>query len=450
MATIATTFANAILIDGISIFIVRERELETGHINAIFLIQVILAVSLSLAIAAAGPIFSYLYAEPELARIMLVMAVLPLLYSLSSVPSALLQRSMAFRALMVRSFVGAGVGGGVGVALAVSGYGVWSLVLMAVAQWLAQCVCLWGATDWRPGFQFMRRQRREVVGFGLSAVAVNLLQILNLQILRFVIAASLGAVPLGFFTMAFRITEVISLLTLVPISQVMIPTLAGMQGDIARLRAGLTSVVELSLAIALPCFTGLFVIAPDLVPVIFGHGWGEASIIVQIVSISGLLWALYSSFDALIIAAGLMTLRMRISAASVALLAAALGVTHHFGLVAVVVTLVARDLILCGVYMMFLHRRRFVDWPPMLRRIAPLVGATAIMAGLVLLWRLTAGVLLPEFASLISEVCLGFVVYAVGIAIFARGRSFALLTAILAIRSQNASITVQKRSGTHS
>jgi O-antigen/teichoic acid export membrane protein len=432
MAAIAAAIANAFLMDGIALFIVRAREIEAAHLNAIFWIQVILAVLLGCAIAAVGPLFSTFYVEPDLALLMSVMAALPLLVALSSVPSALLQRAMNFRPLTVRSIVAAIVGGIVGIGLAVAGFGVWSLAFMAIAQWFAQCACLWRATEWRPGLHFRRRHMKDVVSFGMNAVAVNLLFVLNLQFPRFLIAGSLGAVSLGYFTMAWRILEVVSLLTLLPVSQVMIPTLAKLQSDTALLKAGLSSTVYLPLAISLPCFVGLLVVTPILVPVLFGSSWNGAVVVIQLFSLSGLLWAVWSAFDAVLVAGGMMAWRTRLAVVSAAILASSLTVTYQWGLAAIAATMVTRDLFLCVACAIVLHRRGLLDWRGLARRIAPFVAAAVSMGALALAWRVAVAPLLSDLGLLASSVMIGIVVYSAAIALLVRAPAATVLRAAFA------------------
>lgn len=86
MVGVTTAIANGLLFDGLADFIVREKLLAQTHANAVFWIQ----------FAAAG-VFS-------------LAMVLPLLYALSSVPAALLQRAMHFHRLTIRSFSAAAGG----------------------------------------------------------------------------------------------------------------------------------------------------------------------------------------------------------------------------------------------------------------------------------------------------------------------------------------------------
>ena len=433
MVGVATAIANGLLVDGLAYFIVREKQLAQAHVNAVFWIQVAVAGAFSLAMITGSPAFASLYGEPEIAHIMPVMAVLPLLYALSSVPAALLQRAMRFRQLTIRS-LSAAVGGIVGVGLALTGSGVWSLVFMAITQWSVICIALWTASDWRPGFDIERRHIVEVMQFGSNAIGVKLLLIADQQLPRFVIAASLGAVSLGFYTMAWRIIEVLSLLILSPISQVTLPTLAAMQEDRSRLRAGVGAIVELTAAISLPCYFGLLAVASVLVPVLSGNSWNGTIVILQLFSVFGVAWALFYSCDAAMVVIGQMRWRIWFTLFSIVLLAAGLSVSYNYGLTAIVLVMVVREFTSCVVFLGALQRNGLVDKMDLLRRVTPFAAAAAIMLAAVVGWQNLLGTSLKGPMLLASSVATGAVVYGFGVRAFARHRTTQILLIGLSLR----------------
>lgn len=433
MVGVATAIANVLLFDGLADFIVREKQLTPEHVNAVFWIQNAVASAFSFAMIAGSPAFARLYGEPEIARIMPVMAVLPLLYALSGVPASLLQRAMHFRRLTIRSF-SAVAGGIVGVGLALTGSGVWSLVFMSVTQWSVICITLWTASAWRPGLNVERRHIVDVLQFGGNAIAVKLLIIIDQQLPRFVVAASLGAVSLGFYTMAWRIVEVISLLVLSPIRQVALPTFAAMQENRSRLRAGVSAIVELTAAVSLPCYVGLLAVAPVLVPVLSGRSWNGTIIILQLFSLFGIGWALFYSCDSAMVVIGQMRWRVRFTLLSVVLLAAGLAVSYNRGLTAIALIMVAREVISGVVFFGALWRHGLVDKLDLIRRVAPFASAAAIMLVAVVCWQNLLSTSLKGPVLLASSAAIGAAVYSLGVLALGRYTTAQILEIVLSLR----------------
>ena len=63
-----------------------------------------------------------------------------------------LMNHLQFRVLALRSLVSIGIGGGVGIVMAVNGYGLSSLIVQQLVTAITGTACLWFATAWRPGF----------------------------------------------------------------------------------------------------------------------------------------------------------------------------------------------------------------------------------------------------------------------------------------------------------
>lgn len=434
MVAIFTALANMLLLDGLSMFIVREQELEPGHINAVFWMQTAIAVVMAVAMVALAPLAAHIYGEPMIARIMPVMSLLPLFFCACSIPFALLQRSLHFRPLTMRSLLAASIGGAVGIGLALAGYGVWSLVLMTLAQWFVSCLCLWGVTDWRPGLHFARRHLVDVSRFGGHALSVKLLIFANQQLPRFVIGASLGAVALGYFTMAWRIIEVMSILTVMPIGQVVMPTLGSVQDDRPRLKSGLTSVIELSAAISLPCYLGLFAIAPVMLPAFYGARWEGAVPLMQLFAIFGIAWSMLFCLDAALVATAKMTSRTQINLLGLVVLSLGLFVTRNDGLTAIGIVIVAREFLYGALYAVVLARTSCLQWGEVARRVGPFAAAALVMVLVVSAFRLTLAPSVGGAVLTLSLVVVGALAYAASVALFAGDRASTIVQAGLSLR----------------
>lgn len=431
MVGISAAIGDALLIDGLSNFIARSKEFDHRHANAVFWIQASIGVLLALATLGVSPVLAALYHEPEVAQVMPVMAILPILYVLSSVQTAVLQRAMRFRPLTIRSFAAAALGGVVGLSLAASGAGVWSLILMGITQWTVTCIVLWTASDWRPSFDVQREDFREVIRFGGNAVGVKLLIILDQQLPRLVIASTLGAVSLGYFTIAWRMVEVLSLLTLNPIAQVTLPTLGSIQDDRPRLQAGIGSIVALAAAIALPCYLGLSAVAPELLPIISGHAWDGAIPLLQLFAVFGLGWTLLGTLDTAMLVTGHMLWRTQFTLFGTALLAGGLVFTSGYGLVAIAWTMVARELVTCVISVYALLHYRLGNGPDLLRRVAPFFAATGTMLVVVLTCQHWLKDQVDAPILLASSISIGVITYGAVLFAVARDRAMELLAVSL-------------------
>jgi lipopolysaccharide exporter len=107
-----------------------------------------------------------------------------------------------------------------------------------------------------------------------------------------IVGRTLGAQALGWYTLAFRIPELVIINVFYVLSAVAFPVFSKAQGEHERLRRGYTKAVALQSAYGVGAGVGLAMIAPMAVHVIFGPRWTPS-----IVPLEAL--ALYAAFRAL-------------------------------------------------------------------------------------------------------------------------------------------------------
>ncbi|MDB5406175.1 MAG: putative polysaccharide biosynthesis protein [Rhodospirillales bacterium] len=411
MTNVVTALAYTVVFDGTAGYIVRAEKLEPGHVNAVFWLQVTAAAVFTAVMVFGGAALARFYDEPALAPLLLGLAVLPILYGVAGVSSSMLQRATRYRCLAAVSLGSACVAGGVGLTMAFGGYGVWSLVGMNIGQWSTQALCLSWLAGRRPGVAFRRRHLRDVAGFARHAVSVKGLIFVDQQLPRVAVGATLGAEALGILTMAWRMTEMMSWLTARSISQVSIPYLARLQ-SIGGVAEALVDVLQITVAIGVPCFVGLAVVAPIMVPIFFGPHWAAAIPIIQIAAGIGVAWTVLTCLDAAVFARGEMAWRTSLTLGSTIALALALCVVVPFGLAGVVATIALREAAACVTYLILLERNGYRIGAAILRRVAPFGAAAALMALVVLSWCRMLGTTLGLPSLLASAVAVGAVSYA--------------------------------------
>ena len=168
LAGIYLTFCTFIIDQGFGTALVQRTDLEHEHLDAAFWVQLAIGVAIAgITVGAAGWIATF-FAEPRLTEVLQVLALFPAITAFTLVQQAQLKRQFEFRALAIRHIISAVAGAIIGIALAVLGYGVWSLVAQMLGGAVVGLVVLWRASSWRPRFAFSMRHFRDLVGFGTS------------------------------------------------------------------------------------------------------------------------------------------------------------------------------------------------------------------------------------------------------------------------------------------
>lgn len=434
LAGIFTSFMQIFVDQGFSKAVIQRRTLSPRQLDTAFWTAVTTGVGLMIAGILSAPLVASLLGEPDLTPILRWLSTGFLLSSLNTTQSALLQRDFAFHSLAVRRLSATLVGGIVGVALAATGAGVWSLVAQTLARSLVGTVVLWVASGWRPGFAVSREDFAELFGFGVNVVGLEFLNFLTRQGDNLLVGAVLGPVALGYYTVAYRVLLVMTEVFMGTINAVATPTFSRLQGDSAAMRRAFYAAIRLSQAVALPAFVGVAVLAPEIITVVFGARWAPSAPVLQALALVG---AIQSStyFDrGVLFAAGRPGLEFRLTLIATIGNLIAFAIAVRWGILAVAVALAVRTLAFWPVRLWALHRVAGIrPWPYLLQWSRPLLVST-VMAAALLGLRAALGDALANPLPLALTVLAGAALYAIALGLLAKDITRELLRAARSLR----------------
>jgi PST family polysaccharide transporter len=348
------------------------------------------------AFLAAGPIAEVM-GEPKLTPILQALSPSLAITGLASTAEAILKRDLAFKSLAARTMFGATAGGTVGVIAAFNGLEAWSLVLQLLVQAVVQAIVIWVAVEWRPGLNVSWLRFKELFGFSINVIGMNLLNFLNRQSDDLLIAAVLGTKALGYYSVAYRILLMLTEVMTRTIDAVTLPTFARVQDSIDRLRGAYLMATRFSSTIATPIFLALAALAPLVIPVVFGAKWEQSVPVMQILAFIGTLHAAIFFSGNVLLAIGQPRKALFITAVNAVSNVAAFAVAAHWGITAVAAAYVIRGYILAPLPIWFVKRALHFSWGNYLRVTLVPFGCATIMVLCILALR-------PVFMPVLGEV----------------------------------------------
>lgn len=386
--------------------LVQRGTIRDRHLNASFVLSLAVALLAWAALAAgAAPASALLNGGADLEAILPWRGASIPLAALLVVPTALLMRQGGFRALAAAESIAAVVASIVGIALALAGAGIWSLVVMEIARGIVHAALAFAAARWRPAWRFCAGDVRDLAGYNLNTWGSYGLGYLEQQLPRIIIGRVLGAEAVGLFALAQRLfTEATRVLTL-PVYQVLVAGVARVREDRAALQRITAGALRATTLVGAPLFIGLAACAQVLIPLFFGAAWIAAVPVAEALLLLGLRHATGTLQAAVLRGGGHAARHLLLAAIGVALTLVLVGLAAPLGVGMVGVAMLARG---------------YLVWPiaaAMLRALSGVSLRTQVLAGMV-----------PMLAALV----MGAVVWlALPIAAQAWPRPIALAAAVL-------------------
>lgn len=380
IALIVRELALGILFQSVGTLLVQRTSVTRAHVESATLLSFVASAGLAALVAA----FALLAGRPlfgeRTAELILLMAATFLLVAPGAVPQALMQRDLRFRRLSWIE-VGAYTGGAVAaVALAVAGLDAEALLLGALVT-LALSTLLFVVSVPIALPRWHRGEAREIARFGLPAVGSALLSVGNRNVDYAIIGARLNATDLGFYYRGYQLGVQYQQKISGVLLRVVFPLYSRSEGR-AHLRALRRRVTRVHAAIIWPLLALLIVLAPELVPWLFGERWEPAVAPAQILAVAGMQNAVAAGTGPLLLAAGRPRALLRWNLVLFAAFSTAVFLAAPHGLTAVCLAFVGiNQAALLGNYWIVL--RRVMNVPPrnLLEDIAPAgVSAAAELA----------------------------------------------------------------------
>ena len=151
MVTGVTAILDLFTTAGLSSAAIQRSSITDEQISTLFWINLLVGIILGLLCLLLAPLLVAFYHEPRLFWVTVAMGAAFVFSSAGVQQNALLQRQMRYMALSAIEVISQLAAVGVGVALAIAGFGYWALVGAAVVLPATMTACMWVFTAWIPG-----------------------------------------------------------------------------------------------------------------------------------------------------------------------------------------------------------------------------------------------------------------------------------------------------------
>lgn len=315
---------------GLPVAIVQREDLTSAHVSSALTANVVLGVVGATIVFSSADALASVLGEPTASPVLRTLALNLPIAGLAAVPMSLLMRAMAFRSLALRTLTGKVAGGLLAVTIALAGGGAWALVAQSLTQGVVSLVILWLALDVRPRFGFDRRALRDLMSFGSFELGIRLLVTTTERADDLILGAVRGSTSLGFYTVAYKVLELLTQLFGKVFSRVTMPVLSRLQEDPRGHRDAVVDILGVTIALATPAFVGWALVADPAIEVLFGARWTPSVPVSQALAFVGLHRVLIANTHTAVSSIGrpraVFMLQVVITTAAVAAFAATAGI----------------------------------------------------------------------------------------------------------------------------
>ena len=275
----------ALFIDsGFGAALVQKSEIDDDDVGSVFWINMFVGAAMVVVTLVSAPWIADYFHTPELTAVLRVSSILVVINAFDVVPTAILNRALAWRPMAISQTVGVLIGGVASVVAAAMGAGYWAVVIQAIVIGVVDTGILIAYTG-APPMKASLRRIRELWSFTWGLMGSRSLRYFSENIDNVLVGRYLGTADLAFYALAYRLLKLPVRLIGQVVNQVALPAFSRMQDDLKRLRHWfLTASRTMATGSYGPVVLGVLLM-PDLIPLLFGREWEPAVLPTQLLAL---------------------------------------------------------------------------------------------------------------------------------------------------------------------
>ncbi len=289
MAAIFIAITGSLVDSGFSQALIRKQNRTDVDKSTVFYFNIIVSIVLYGVIFVMAPYVSDFYEMPILTWVIRMICLVCIVNSFGVVQRAEFITKLDFKSLTVSTLLASAVSGCIGIYMALSGYGVWALVVQQVVSAVITNLVLWILSKWRPLVVFSWESFHELFSFGSKLMLSGLLNTTYGQIYPIVIGKLFSADSLGNYNRASHFAQFPSSNLTTIMQRVTYPVLCGIQSEDDRLREIYRKFLKMSAFVVFPLMMLLSALSFPMIDVLIGEKWRFCSELLQIICFS-LMW----------------------------------------------------------------------------------------------------------------------------------------------------------------
>lgn len=286
IALVYIAFIQMLLGLGFDAAIIQRKGLKTLHLDSVFWLILMVSLLLTVVSVVLSRWWAHVNHAPDLALVICALSITIPIHGLVIIQQALFHRKMDFKSLALRDNAAALFSGFVGVGMALSGLGVWSLVGQQLSRAIISFLLLWKISNWRPKLRYSAQHVKDLLGFSITVFMGRFGTYLQGHSDALLMGLFFGPAAVGLYRLADRLMNMPLKLGTRGIHTVSLPYFSQLQEDRHKLKRSLLTCWRASSLMTIPFMVGIAA-ASDLLMTAIGPQWATAGDVLKILCVIG-------------------------------------------------------------------------------------------------------------------------------------------------------------------
>ncbi|MBM3247921.1 MAG: hypothetical protein FJZ10_00625 [Candidatus Omnitrophica bacterium] len=278
--------------------LIYKPDASKDDFSTHFVLKLLLALLTLFVIAAISPILTRFYG-PDITKIILIFAFFSIFQEAAATPRVVLEKELLFSRVAVINIVKEIIKTIIPIGMVFLGFGLWSLVAMAVLDMSIPFFCFLITRTWRLSFRLSKEKAIWFLKYSSYMWIAGLCITLMYEFDDFLVGVMAGMVALGLYVKAYDFSELPTQLVTHIINRVSLPLYSKLKDNKAELSRSFNNFLYFIFRLALPLALALFIVAPEFIYIFLGAKWAGAILLLRLLIVYSVLRSIQDDCSAL-------------------------------------------------------------------------------------------------------------------------------------------------------
>ena len=289
---------------GFQAALIQKRESIESYLDAAWTVLILRGLLLFGILYFAAPFAAVFFDAPEAKPIIQVIGLSLLFQAFTNIGVIYFQKELEFNKEFIYQFAGTLADFIVAISAVLILRNVWALVLGLLAGNAIRCIVSYLIHPYRPRLSRDLAKAKELFGFGKWVLGSSILVFIGAYVDDISVGRLLGTTALGFYQLAYRISNIPATEMTYVIARVAFPVYSKVQDCQVRLQQAYFRIMSLTIAISIPIAVGIVLLAPEFTKIFLGEKWMPIVPAMQLLAVAGLIKSVVSTGSPLFIGSG--------------------------------------------------------------------------------------------------------------------------------------------------
>lgn len=286
MMNVFIVIANVFVVGGFNTSLIQKKNADKLDYSTVYYCTLASSILMYIIIYIFAPYIAKYYSLPEMTLLIRVFSLSLIIQSYQTIQVAYMSSHMLFHKNFYSSIIGTFLSGIIGIIMAYSGFGVWSLIVQQICSIVISTIVLQFLIPWYPSFIFSWQRAKSLMSYGSKIMGSTLVNTIYKEIRQLLIGLYYTPTDLALYNRGVHLPHLVTTNIDNSIRSVLFPAMSNFSDNIERVKQMLRRAIMNTAYITYFFLTLMAVAAKPIVNILLTDKWIDCVPYMQILSIS--------------------------------------------------------------------------------------------------------------------------------------------------------------------